>query len=420
MKKQIFVSVIIFSTLTVIDIPSIHAQFSYEKVQEEFDFQLENAFEYYTRPRYNRVEGPFLNFGVILRPQAVRNLQIYGDAGWGFKNQSDKQFRYRAGIRKDFFDIKRLSFGAEVFKKLESEDEWIIGNVENSLAAFFFREDFKDYYGAQGFKFYLDHQFLGNHNFRVEVGRSTFDALRKNTNWSVFGGDKDFDENPARKDELPAEFSIAEGSEIGLRLIAAFDWRDNPIFPLSGWYLEAIYEHTFEDFATEIHDTDGLFLSLKRFQQMFGNQRLLIRFMLGTRHGSLAEQYTMDIGGIGSLRGFDDKEFSGNRMVMLNANYLFGGDLLQKIPLQRVPVFGGLWTILSLAIFADTGWAWTTNPEDGLLDGFGQLTQNLDNLQTDVGFSILVLDGVFRMDVAKRTDRSNDDFRITFRLLEKF
>ncbi|MFQ5708387.1 MAG: hypothetical protein ACE5HO_13100, partial [bacterium] len=363
-----------------------------------------------SKPHYNRVEGLFLNFGLRYRPLAIPRFQIYGDAGWGFENQTDKKFRFNVGTRKDFFEFNRLSIGAEVFKRLDSADNWLIGDVENSLAAFFLREDFKDYYGTEGFKFFVEQQFAGAHIFRLEVGRRTIDALRKNTNWSVFGGDRDFDNNPTR-----APFQIGEGDETNIRVITAFDWRDNPLFPLTGWYFEGIYEHTSEDF-----DTDGLFLTLKRFQPSFGNQRIVFRTILGTRHGSLADQYITTIGGIGGLRGFDDKELSlaGNRVFMFNANYLFGGDVLQRIPLTGIPYFGGFWSVLSLGIFVDTGWADVTDPGDGLFDGFGDLT--FDNLKTDVGLSIMVLEGIFRMDVAKRTDRSNDDFRFTFRLLEKF
>jgi outer membrane protein assembly factor BamA len=321
------------------------------------------------------------------------------------------------GARQDFFEIKRLSFGAEIYKKIASADDWVVSELENSLAALLFREDYKDYYGAQGFKLYADHQFTGNHILRLEVGRQKYDALKRNIDWSVFKGD--FDPNPKRGDAI-----IAEGHETSIRFIAALDWRDNPVFPLNGWYLEGIFEKTFDDF-----DTDGLFLTVKRYQQTWGNQRLLLRGMVGSRRGDilttaeggdvaafLIEQYAIDLGGIGSLRGFDDKEFSGNRMVMLNANYLFGGELLQKIPLQRIPLFGNLWTTLSLALFVDTGFAWRAESNAGLLSGF----DDADNLKTDVGFSILVLEGVARFDVAKRTDRSRDDFRVTFRLLEKF
>ena len=394
------------------------AQFGYPQITDDLGFEYAKPVEFYWSPRYNRVEGLYLNFGARFRPKKMPSLQFYGDAGAGLWNQSNKQFRYNLGVRKDLFDIERLSVGAEVFKKLDTKDEWIVGETENSLAALFFREDYKDYYGTQGFQFYVDHRFQGIHTLRFEAGRRTFDALRRNVDWSVFGGS--FDENPTRPDLF-----VAEGDEINLRFITAFDWRDNPIFPLSGWLFEGIYERTFEDF-----DTDGLFLSLKRYQPTFENQRLYIRGLLGARRGdiagsrsaggpvdSLAAQYSLDIGGIGSLRGFDDKEFSGNRMFVINANYLFGGDIVQRIPLHNVPFFGSLWSALSFGLFLDTGWAWLTEPSNSLIDGFGELT--LDNLETNVGLSILVLEGVFRIDIAKRTDRSNNDFRVTFRLLEK-
>ncbi|NIR46922.1 hypothetical protein GWO43_00370 [candidate division KSB1 bacterium] len=418
MKSASFYLVVVMAVSTSIGVFPAEAQFAFEKLEEYSGFEWEDPVQFFWNPRYNRVEGLFLNQGVKFYPEAIQNFELYGWLGGGFWNDSNKQFRYTAGFRKDFFDIERLSIGAEVFKKVESEDDWIVGEVENSLAAFFFREDYKDYYGTQGFKFFAEHLFKGIHTLRFEVGRRTFDAFERNIDWSVFGGD--FDTNPKRADSF-----IAEGDEIGLKFITAFDWRDNPIFPLTGWYAEAIFEKTFEDF-----DTDGLFVTVKRFQQTFGNQRFFVRTMLGTRRGdigtsmigtpvdSLADQYSIDLGGIGSLRGFDDKEFSGNRMFMLNFNYFFGGDILQKIPLDEVPGFSFFWPTLSLGVFLDTGWAWITDPDDGLLDGFGELT--FDNLETDIGLSFLVLEGVFRIDIAKRTDRSEDDFRVTFRLLENF
>ncbi|MCG8608557.1 BamA/TamA family outer membrane protein [bacterium] len=401
------------ATILFCGAPHVLAQFSYPQISDDLGFEFVRPVEFYWTPRYNRVEGLFLNFGAKHRPQALSSLQLYGDAGAGFWNESHKQFRFTGGVRKDFFDIKRLSIGAEIFRKLESKDEWIIGDTENSLASLFFGDDFKDYYGAHGIEVYVDHRFQGLHTLRFEAGRRTYDALRRNISWSVF--DSDFNSNPIRSDRF-----IAEGDEIRLRFIGAFDWRDNPIFPLSGWYVEGIYERTLEDF-----DTDGLFFSVKRYQPTFGNQRLLIRGMLGTRRGdiatgtsdTLASQYSIDIGGVGSLRGFEDKEFSGNRMFMLNANYLFGGDLAQKVPLQNVPFFGSLWSALSFGLFLDTGWAWTVDPSSGMTSGFDEL--NFDNLQTNVGLSILLLEGVLRMDIAKRTDRSQNDFRVTFRLLEK-
>lgn len=384
---------------------ALHAQFSVEKIEEASTFGFQKPLTFYSHPRYNRVEGPFANLGIKYRPPAIPKFEIYGDAGWGFENQKDKQFRYAVGIRKDFFEFERLSIGADVFRKVDSEDDWVVGEVENSLAALFFAEDYKDYFGNRGFKIYIDHLYKSTHTLRLEVGRYSYDALRKNTNFGIF--DDEFPANP----RVPG-IQIAEGDEVSIKLIGIYDGRDNPLFPMNGWYLQGIYEHTLEDF-----DTDGVFVMLKRYQQTFGNQRYVVRAMLGTRGGSLADQHIMTIGGLGSLRGFDEMEFFGNRMLMLNVNYLFGGDLLQKIPLQRIPYFGGFWSTLSFGVFLDTGWAWMANPNDGIVDGFGIFS--IDDLKTDVGFSIFVLEGVFRMDVAKRTDRSGNDFRVTFRLLEK-
>ncbi len=395
---------------------SAHAQFFFDKVEDTDNFDFEKSIGFYTHPRFNRVEGLFVNVGVKIRPKSVSGLQFYGDIGPGFWNDSGKRFRYTGGVRKDFFDFKRLTLGAEYFRKLASNDDWLLSEIENSLASFFLRNDHKDYFSKQGLRFYIDHKFQEIHTLRFEVARQTYDALERNIDWSVFKGD--FSENPRRPDSF-----IAEGDETNLRFIAAFDWRDNPIFPLTGWYLEGIYERTMGDF-----DTDGIFLTVKRFQQTFSNHRLFIRGLAGTRGGNVGikslagadslfvEQYSIDLGGIGSLRGFEDREFTGNRMVMLNANYLFGGDILQKVPLQGIPFFGAIWTALSLGVFADTGWAWTTDDLDaGLFSGFGDL-----DLQTNVGVSLLALEGVLRLDLAKRTDRSNDDYRFTFRLLKTF
>jgi len=388
----------------LIIIPPLWAQFSFEKIKDKDNFEYQRAVEFYWTPRYNRVEGLFLNGGLNYLPPLVPSLTLYGDVGAGFWNESDQRLRYTFGIKKDLTEFNTTTIGAELFRSLESQDEWIIGDVENSLASLFFREDYKDYYGSQGFKFFIEHQFLEIHTLRFEIGRKKYDSLRRNINWSVFGGN--FSENPKRADSF-----IAEGDELGIKLAVAFDWRDNPLFPQTGWYVETIYEHTGDDF-----DTDGLFVTIKHFQQPFVNHRLILRGLVGTRQGSLAEQYRLDLGGIGSLRGFEDKEFTGNRLFMINANYFFGGTVLQKLPLHRVPVIGGFWTILSLGIFVDTGWTNLVNPDVGIFEGFGDFS--LDDLQTNIGFSIIVLEGLFRMDVAKVTNRSDSNIRVTFRLLE--
>lgn len=414
LKKSYIIPIILSTCLFVSQ--SLFAQFSYEKRELKSDTEKPFKLHVFPQSRFNRVEGLFLDLGLTWRPILNSNFLVYGEAGWGFWNESNKQFRFKGGVRKTFGERNPLGIGAEYFKSVDSEDDWVNGHLENSISSISLADDHRDYYSAQGFEVYTD-KWKKDHYFRIEVGRVTYAPLQKNIN-SILGSN--FEENPARRDTLQPEFLIAEGSEVGIKLIASFDFRYQPDLGL-GWIVDAMYERTFEDF-----NTDGVFFTARFGKETYGNQKLLFRGMLGTRHGSLAEQHIMDIGGIGSLRGFANNEFGGNRMFMLNFDYLFDGDIFGRIPFAKIPYAGLLLQHWTLGLFVDTGWAWVTNPGDGVLDGFGQLT--FDNLKTDIGisFSLNFVDftdfskGIIRLDIAKRTDRSHDDFLLTVRIEDEF
>lgn len=394
-------------------------QFKFERVEDIFRFEPERPISFYTRSSYDRVQGVFLNAGLNVRPSKVEGLRLYGDVGYGFKNElrgakwyeigddGNLRWRYHVGVQKDFFTINRLSLGVELFDFVETRDNWAVSRAENALAALLFREDFYDYFGANGVRFFVDHRFRESHTLRAELRRQSYDQLKRNTNWSVFGGDKRFRPNPNN----PA-FPILPGDETSLALMGAFDWRDNPIFPLFGWYVEVMYERTWNQLPTQPDlNTDGLFVSVKRYQPTFDSQRFTARLLLGSRTGSLGDQHLMDLGGVGSLRGFREKEFIGNRFLLINANYLFGGTLLQKIPLEILP----FWETMSLGVFIDSGYAWLVDPEASLFDlgDFG-----LDDLKTNIGLSFLLSEGLIRIDVARRLADGDPKWRVTVRVLE--
>ncbi len=421
MRTTRLAGVVIFVLILLGSPTAGRPQFKFERIEQKFRFEPERSIGFYTRSRYDRVQGVFLNLGVNLRPRKFEGLRIYGDLGYGFKNElrgvkwyeigrdGNLRWRYHLGVRKDFFTLQRLSFGAELYDVVDTRDNWRISRVENALAAFFFREDFYDYYGVNGIRFFVDHRLLENHTLRLELRRQSYEDARRNTNWSVFGGDKRFRPNPAN----PA-YPILLGDETSLAFMGAFDWRDNPIFPLLGWYVETIYEHTWNQVPGRGNlSTDGFFLTVKRYQPTFGSQRLTGRFMLGSRTGSLGSQHLMRMGGVGSLRGYRDREFIGNRFVMLNVNYFFGGVLLQKLPLDLLP----FWETLTLGLFADTGTAWMVAPEASLFD-MGNLS--LDDFKTDVGVSLVFSEGLLRVDIARRLRSGDPKWRVTVRVLESF
>ena len=125
-------------------------------------------------------------------------------------------------------------------------------------------------------------------------------------------------------------------------------------------------------------------------------------FHNSTSPDTLPEQRRFDLGGIESLRGYDYKEFTGDRMLLANGYYLFGGDLLSR---TKIPIVKSQQVIL----FVDSGTAF--NRFKGL---------QLRDFETDIGIAIADRENTFRVNVAKRLDRGSDSIKITVRLLRKF
>lgn len=404
-----FRTILLLVCFIVFPFSKVFAQFTFDKIKDTFAYEQPNPLTYYSNSRFNRVEALFLNLGVNFKPQQIAGLSLQGDVGYGFHNEKDERWKWNAGVQKDFFIPNRLTIGARAFDELFTKDSWVISEIENSTHAIFAHNDYLDYIARKGFSGFLDYKLLQIHNLRMEVARYDYDVLNTmpNTEWSLFARDSKYAPNPHG---FPA-ITFADGNETSLKLMAAFDFRDNPIFPIIGWYFEGIFEKTFDDF-----ETTGLFLTAKRFQPTFGNQRIKAKLHFGTRSGSFAAQHLMGIGGVGSLRAYDNKEFIGNRALFGTVQYSFDGDLLQKIPLHSIP----FWETLSLGLFYDFGYAWAADPQDadaGLLK-LGDF--DLSDLRSDIGFSIIFTQGLLRLDVAKRLDRSGDAWQVYFRILENF
>ncbi len=381
------------------------AQFKIERVSENQFFQRGRNFSFYTNTHFNRVEALQLNLGVKLHPQKWEGFTLYGDAGYGFKNEDGRRWRWQTGVQKIFFLPQQFAVGADYFNKVESNDRWLISALENTLAGIFLHEDFMDYFERRGARGYLDYRFQQTHSLRLEVSGHRYEVLQKNSEWSVFGRDKKYPPN------VRTSQPVLPGEELSVRLSTVLDGRDNPVFPLSGWYADAQFEVTQQDFETE-----ALLLTLKRYQPTFGDQKFQIKLLAGSRSGSRGFQHLLPLGGLGNLRGYREKEFVGDRLLYLSANYVIGQQWLHHVPLNILP----FWESISVGVFAETGYAWFADPQnpDASLFDFGSF--QLNDLRSDAGFSIYFAENLMRVDFASRLDRGDDKWRITFRILDKF
>jgi len=393
--------IILASFLTLLGFTQALAQFKVPKLEPEESVLDFKAWEILYQPvfNYNRVQGLFAGIDVAVYLKQLWHVKLQGSLAYGVE---DKR-RYRVGGQRSFLNSSPLTIGAYYYDQVSSRDDWYIGNVENSLAALIFKADFKDFYAQKGIQVFADQKLANQHTIRIEVNQLRYESLSRQTNWALFYKNKQFRANPP---VIPEKTTSA-------RLLWVLDWLDTDLLPCVGWYLEGILEYTHGDQVT----TQGLFMTLKRLLPAFGSQQLQMKLMVGARKGCdrRDEQYLMDMGGIGSLVAYNDKEFkNGNRLLYGTAHYLFNQRFMGRRPIRYLP-FSNQFV---LGIFAESGWLCYGGKNSNPADDFGRF--KISDFKTDVGLSLHLSDELARIDVAKRTDRAKNAWRITVRLLPKF
>jgi len=391
---------IIISTFIFV-IPA-SAQFKLAPKPNPFAIDGKKKTEYYVPLRYNRVEGFSPAFGVRLRKSDESPITLFGDIGYGLRS---KDVGLNVGLEFESSSWQIFKIGGQYFEDTFTQDDWVISRVENTLAAVFIHKDYRDFYRAKGFSFWAAKDFQEYFHFRLSYWSGEYESMVKNTDWSIFGGKTKFRGNPL----------VATGTENKLRIEWIIDKLDNPLFPIEGWYLEGAFEKG-GDFLGGDFDQSGIFISGKILKPTKGNQRIVINGRYGTRSNSRAPQHLMDFGGIGTLRGYDYKEFqNGNKMTLAAFQYYFNGDILQNLPLQSIPLYSSL----GLVLFAEVGALWNTTGNT-IFDGIiGSNVSDSPDWKWDVGFSLNVTGDFLRVDFAKRLDRSKDAWTISLRLLPK-
>jgi len=360
--------------------------------KDEFDFDEEYDSGFEPRLSYNKVDGFFLGakLPVFWSGDISPGLKIDGYGGYGFSND---RWQYFVELEKKFFRKNRLTFGIESHKITDTDDEWIIENWENSLAAFFLHEDFRDYFYRTGYSAYIGQNFGRVFSLRVKYLNDEYDATENNTNWALFGGDKDFRPNygflgyGVNAEEGNMRSVIAEGTLDILRgnlLLTGSVER-------SGYGLGGDFEFTryiFEaKFRTRLSSYEGLAFRLK----------------LGASGDDyLPVQKIFTLGGISTLRGYYHKEFAGDQMALLNVEY--------HIFAKKHADYFWLLKHMQLGIFADIG-----STDNMLFSEF-----DIDQYKSDVGFAIMSSDGDLRLNIARRTDTGKDPWVVTFRVTQPF
>ena len=272
---------------------------------------------------YDRVDG--LSLGLKCTFSDPDSLLPRAWVGGGYAFESER-WRYALGLEQAVLRHPSVSIGGEAYRRLASDDNWIMSAEENSAFALFFREDFLDYYEAEGARAYL--RFLPMKKLQFEAGyryeeTKWLDAERDL--WAVFGGDK-FDYNFNSVPEQARAQGIAEidsGVMATIYTDLTYETRnpDEPFYR-SGWSAKIQSEWSKPDLESSF-DYRRYKLSLTRHQRLNRRLMVIMKATYGGSDGYLPIHRRFYLGGVGSIHGYDHKEFSGRYFWMTNLEYRF-------------------------------------------------------------------------------------------------
>jgi len=333
---------------------------------------------------YNRVDGLFLGVGSEKDYfwDGADDISPYGFLGYAF---SLHRWRGQFGIDKWFGNEDRFELGAEGHSLTASKDYWIIGPKENFVYSILAREDFMDYFNRQGASFHAAQYYQMNSRITLSYDVDKYSSLPKDTKWSLFGGRKVFRDNPAIEEGWLRSFIV----DIEHRNYTGGDSRKE------GWIGDLRVEKT----VSGAFDFTMLTFDGARYQPLFTGLKLNMRMRAGTSSGMLPLQRSYQLGGFNSLNAFPLKAFPGdslgNRMLLLNVEFLFSPDLFKHSSFFPINTF-------TLILFSDVGQVQDAGKSAGLTGGWNTITAS--GFKSDYGIGVGSSDGNFRIFLAWRTD----------------
>ena len=316
--------------------------------------------------RYNRVEGFVL--GVGSRPlewDDFERSRIVGQVGYAF---SLNEWRYEAGLETRVgsrYSDFATKLGGAYRRNTATNDLWKSNWIENSLAAFFFENDFFDYYQVEGWTFYGVQRLTPYAQLSAGYRSEEYSSLERNTRWSVFGGNG-FRFNPPVDEARINAFVIAlEGGRVyGYRTIprgTAFR-AEVELAGLGG------------DFTYTRYLADARFYIPTTRHSSYG-----FRLRGGLVNGDVPLQKEFVLGGIGSVRGYPQNAFAGTKMLLANVEYV----------VDNLSLFDDLFEDLQVFGFADAGWA-----------GTDESSFDFDDVLPSAGFGVGLDDRNVRLELA--------------------
>lgn len=349
---------------------------------------------------YNRVDGLYIG-GKIDRDHKIydnKPFQIYGEAGYAF---GPKDFHYRLGLDKIWGSEYRFTLGGEVHDLTTTNDNWIVGQMENAMNSMLLKIDNRDYFRTRGFSFQAQQNLSRQFKISVAYKVDDYSSASNNVNWALFRSKKiDFRTNPMI-DEGRMN-SVVVRAELNTR---GWVYNNRKYSKRVGWDIYGEAERSRDEWNSDF-DFSRYVLSIARYQPLSRYENLDMRLMLGSVTGTVPAQKMFHLGGISTLRGHDYKAMSGNQMALANVEYRISSGALKNDRIFPIHPFSAI-------LFADAGYAWNNT-----IYSIRELARgtNLRDIQTDLGVGIGDENDLFRFDIAKSVSEKGSPYKFAFRV----
>lgn len=339
---------------------------------------------------YNRVDQLRIGLGI----EAQRPETLLPRFGARLEYATGRK-RWLSGVQMEqpLAPPARLVAGVSWVRRTDHSDLQQVDDAENSLALLFGRSDYRDYFEREGFGGYLAWRVPDLSTISVHLRRDRYRSLATNRGTrSWFHRDRELRENPA----------VDEGEQRSVILrserLARHTHRVR-----GGFYHWIELERAGRALGGDFTYTRAL-ADLRSVLRLSPGSTLSVRAVAGaTTAGNLPRQKAFTAGGVDGLRAHAFAQYSGDQMVLGQAEYSAG-----LWPIRT----GSFDSDLQIVAFVDLGRAWS-NPER-------TWDVNRQSLAVDGGFGLATADDDLRLYFARDLQRTDGDFVISLRLQRPF
>ncbi len=362
-------------------IAAVPASLYPQTIEMEFDGIKGVSFD-----NYNRVDGLPLTYGFHAESLS---FDFYLKAIYRFASE---RVGWKGGLTVRPARVPDIAIMLSTYSFSDTQDRWRVGDFENSLSTFFFKEDFRNYYQRQG----LTASIMGTlfdivkGGVRYRIDRYT--SLKTVAEMSFFGWAKDFRTNP----------TVEEGWMGSLEFELKHDTRNDVEEPAFGWYQTLVFEVSDPSLGGDF-DFRYVELSLYRFNRIGQGKNLDLRLFAALGSESAPPQRGVHIHGVGGLRGYPDDFSPHYRAFLSTIEAIF----TLPEPFQVTPLYRDQ---IRFLLFTDVGGVRSRGPEGTwTLDGDAGIGLE--------GSGLTTYSGIF---LAIDLDDSEITPRLTFRIRKEY